>query len=578
MPTTLDDRPASRAEWTERLRKLASRAMGRRTPHATAQQAEARLAPDRAALLRDALALRDGGSLDSADAALQAAMAAHPEDHELAVQHAVIAEWRGDLDDFLRRWDDVRSEFGHLAIGHAGFAGALRKLGRLDEADTVLGAAIARFPEDGNLRIEQAYIAQARNDPGAALPLWQAVMADFPTRPEGPAGAAAALRGLHRGAEADDVLRRAIAAFPDQRGFWMELAVNADETAATQADRFAALERWREVRHRWPDEPVGFAGQGAALKRLRRFDEADAVLEAGMARFPGDANLGINHAWVADARVEWSEAMRRWDGLRARFPADRRILAGWSECLCHARVAAIDSLAACAEERAAEPARPPRAAGIVPDLAPPAHRELLAGFENLGENCELGFVQRHFGAEPLGLLRWAGMTQAETLAALRGGFADVGSAETTLLHLNPSNREYFTTDAAFGMSMHSFIQQDDANRDRIFEKIRRRLRFLRDLLLQDLRGGDKIFVFQAARGLTEEGMVELHDALRGYGDATLLCVRPAAQGEQPGVVRTIREGLLAGGIDRAGYDGKRWDIAFGTWLDLCRNARRMSPL
>jgi hypothetical protein len=73
-------------------------------------------------------------------------------------------------------------------------------------------------------------------------------------------------------------------------------------------------------------------------------------------------------------------------------------------------------------------------------------------------------------------------------------------------------------------------------------------------------------------------MVELHDALRGYGDATLLCVRPAAQGEQPGVVRTIREGLLAGGIDRAGYDGKRWDIAFGTWLDLCRNARRMSPL
>lgn len=32
--------------------------------------------------------------------------------------------------------------------------------------------------------------------------------------------------------------------------------------------------------------------------------------------------------------------------------------------------------------------------------------ELVARFESLGDNCEFGLVQRHFGAEPVGVFRF----------------------------------------------------------------------------------------------------------------------------------------------------------------------------
>ena len=36
-----------------------------------------------------------------------------------------------------------------------------------------------------------------------------------------------------------------------------------------------------------------------------------------------------------------------------------------------------------------------------------ADRDLVLRFESLGDNCELGLVQRAAGVEPLGLLRFA---------------------------------------------------------------------------------------------------------------------------------------------------------------------------
>ena len=35
-------------------------------------------------------------------------------------------------------------------------------------------------------------------------------------------------------------------------------------------------------------------------------------------------------------------------------------------------------------------------------------RDLVFAFESIGDNCELGMLQRHVGIEPLGLLRFAG--------------------------------------------------------------------------------------------------------------------------------------------------------------------------
>jgi len=133
-------------------------------------------------------------------------------------------------------------------------------------------------------------------------------------------------------------------------------------------------------------------------------------------RFPTDSNIAINHAWVAEAERDWSAALLRWRALLARYPDHPVIRNGVSEAAMKAALAALDQ----AGDGGGSAAPPERA------IHEDAQRHLLMRFEALGENCELGFVQRHFGAEPLGLLRWAGISNASLVTALDTAFAGVG--------------------------------------------------------------------------------------------------------------------------------------------------------
>ncbi len=63
----------------------------------------------------------------------------------------------------------------------------------------------------------------------------------------------------------------------------------------------------------------------------------------------------------------------------------------------------------------------------LPSIAPPdaqaaSDKTMLEKLQSLGENCELGFVQRAAGAEPLGLFRWANTPLPNLLAALEASF------------------------------------------------------------------------------------------------------------------------------------------------------------
>ena len=55
-------------------------------------------------------------------------------------------------------------------------------------------------------------------------------------------------------------------------------------------------------------------------------------------------------------------------------------------------------------------------------------RELVVHFESLGDNCELGLVQRRAGVEPLGLLRFAGVPLRNLVRGLNARFANIAEA------------------------------------------------------------------------------------------------------------------------------------------------------
>jgi len=94
--------------------------------------------------------------------------------------------------------------------------------------------------------------------------------------------------------------------------------------ANARADWPDALSRWAAIRRRFPANPAGSLGEGLALRGGGRLDEAEAVLSEATHRRPGHAETAIAHAWLANARRDWPEAMRRWEGVCERFPSSPR--------------------------------------------------------------------------------------------------------------------------------------------------------------------------------------------------------------------------------------------------------------
>jgi tetratricopeptide (TPR) repeat protein len=502
--------------------------------------------------------LTQTGQLDAAEALLAQALLLWPQNGHVALNYAFVAEARGDPAGHLERWRTICDRHAGQAWAHAGFGSALRKLRRLEQAREVVQAAQQQFPDDLQLAVEAGWLMIDLGELARAVELWQAFTARFPDRLDGPLGQATALRGLLRFDEADAVLEAAMRRFPGHS----VLATNHATVADLRGDRLDALARWRRVVEQFPGNPVGYAGVGAALKMLGDFSAANAVLADAMVRFPTDSNIAINHAWVAEAERDWSAALLRWRALLARYPDHPVIRNGVSEAAMKAALAALDQ----AGDGGGSAAPPERA------VHEDAQRHLLMRFEALGENCELGFVQRHFGAEPLGLLRWAGMSNASLIAALDTAFAGVGDPEYTIMGLNPHNHEYYTSDLRYGMNMHTFLHEGEEPQEKIYRSMCRRLLFLKNKLLRDLAAAEKIFVYSSACRLSEQDLAALVAALRRHGAVTLLHVCPAGGLHQPGEVILLDDGLLVGFLGRVGYDGKRWDILFDQWLTICERA------
>src|SRR5262249_49490799 len=82
---------------------------------------------------------------------------------------------RRDWSEALRWWDAARTLSPDHAAAYAGAGNALRESGRLDEAEQLLGFAVARFPDHGPVAMAFAAVANARRDWSAAVSRWAAV-------------------------------------------------------------------------------------------------------------------------------------------------------------------------------------------------------------------------------------------------------------------------------------------------------------------------------------------------------------------------------------------------------------------
>jgi len=406
------------------------------------------------------------------------------------LQAAAAAEARGDLDDALRLWCAYRQLHPSVADGYLDPCRALRKAGRLEEAQALLDeAAGQKFAAGLPVMMELARVAEARDDLQVALHRWQAAAAAFP--------------------------RNGLAC----------------------------------------------AGAGRMLLKLNRIDEAEAYVTAAAARLPDDPQLARLFAQLAAAREDWPEAVRRWDLLIAKYPNDQGAMRGRGAAIWQTRMLSS----------AATPDDAPNGLVDVGRVADPAANALVTRFESLGQNCEFGLVQRRYGAEPLGLLRWASVKPNTLEELLKTRFAGLGEPEH--VHVNRTAwGEYCIQDSLFNLTFHTFMTGEIADTQAFLAKQAARLRWLRDKLLADLEEGAKIFVFKALTPTPAQQLDRIMRALRVYGGAKLLWVELA--GTLPaGRIEDCGGGLLRGSLSvinpvRRGS----WDIPFEEWLALCRAA------
>lgn len=511
--------------------------------------------------------IRNQGKVIESEELLAELIRQFPENVDLFGEFARAAQARGDWAEALRRWEVVITRFPGRWNGFRGKFSALAGSGQSAAAEDLVAARAGDFPNDPDALHDFARWAERRQDWRHAESIWRSFMKLHQPRDWIYLALAGVLICQEKFAEAESVLHEARQHFPNHT----PLAIASAKCSERSGDTSEALRRWKSVSGLSPKSPEGALGEAALLRHIGQSSMADTVIEAALTRLPDEPSLQEAFGLNAMAREAWAEACARFEAAQRRFPSHNGIRRGIQD----SRLRMVDNGSDAVGHRDASPQASEEAA---------ADRELAMQFESLGgrgHGCEFGIFQRHFGAEPLGLLRWADLSQDSLCRALETEFAGVGDIEFTNLFVPgaPTNTEYWTTDTRYHMAMRCFVSTNDVPFDRMRQQVTKRLQFLRRKLIDDLKSGSKIFVFKNMKeNLTETELMRLHAACGSYGDNTLLYIRYADADHPNGTVIEQANGLLVGYIDHFThtpvtdeYIGPSAD----SLLSICRNAHKL---
>jgi hypothetical protein len=201
------------------------------------------------------------------------------------------------------------------------------------------------------------------------------------------------------------------------------------------------------------------------------------------------------------------------------------------------------------------------------------YKELMLNFSSLGENCEVGLIQRMCGAEPLGLFRFAATPIHSLVAAMQTGFDGLGSPEQTVVY-HATNGEYLVRDSRYDLRWHTGVRVANVAQDVVAVQQQQRLRYLARKLIEDLNRGDTIFVYRSDFDVERPEVSDLVRQLRRYGDNTLLWVVEEPAGER-GRAYWLDEGLIRGNVDRLARTDIEKDISLDSWIEMCDRAVRI---
>jgi hypothetical protein len=209
-------------------------------------------------------------------------------------------------------------------------------------------------------------------------------------------------------------------------------------------------------------------------------------------------------------------------------------------------------------------------------------------FRALGDNCEFGLAQRHWGAEPIDMLRFAGLhiSIEDRLAALTKavtiGFEGLGEPGTFTIELSGPDghgrQEWYVQEHLYQLRWHTNRWADETGIDPVWEQQSAVAQVWRRNFIETLQTASKPYVWKSNPPHAEADVRKLLKALRTYGPNRLLWVDVADTEHPRQSVDDIGHGLFKGYINRfAPYD-RAWEIQLDDWLVICARASEVMAL
>ncbi len=206
---------------------------------------------------------------------------------------------------------------------------------------------------------------------------------------------------------------------------------------------------------------------------------------------------------------------------------------------------------------------------------------MLRGFESLGNNCELGAVQRRAGIDPPGLFRNAGFADIEQMIrALLANFDGMFAPGAYDYGLEPGWPGWRLDCKLFGFAFHTTIPASLPRGTRDFEKAAARsiwiFRLMKGRLLKDLADGEKIFVYRSLQDISWSLANKLLSAIQMHGNGALLHVR-VDRSVPPGSLEYAGNGLIRGTTHLLS-DEDPPHIDFDAWEKMARSLLAAGPM
>jgi len=338
-------------------------------------------------------------------------------------------------------------------------------------------------------------------------------------------GMARCLRSQNMLDEADEILREQLMKLPEDTELLAEYAL----VAKVRHDVPECARRWHTFYATHPD-CFAFASEAALTYSENGDPQAGAdLLRRAEVQSPADPAILIPKAMISEKLSDWKEAARCWGIIRALMPDDAGIKGLWGRAVWHASLE---------EESVAESEEP--APKKDEDLS-----EIASIFESMGDNCELGLVQRALGAEPIGLYRFAAVRPETMLELLLDRFAPLGDPAHT--HIDEREEEYIALDDRGYFWIHTMVTKNEMTAEKLLKQQLSRISILRRRMLASLEGGGKIFVMKDSSERISDAMLhDLSEQIELYSKSMVLGIRMADDAHKPGSVEYLADNIAVG--------------------------------